>query len=151
MANNNYTSSPRDAQWREELRKATPVKERTSIPRVKMPELDPAYRITCNEEVNQGLSAEAAVLEATRCMACPDPQCVTGCPVSINIPGFIKNIERKDFHAAAVVLKETSALPAVCGRVCPQEKQCESRCIYHKRARDRCCPEPHPRTASRSP
>ncbi len=132
MANNNNTSSPRDAQWREELRKATPVKERTSIPRVKMPELDPAYRITCNEEVNQGLSAEAAVVEATRCLDCPDPQCVTGCPVSINIPGFIKNIERKDFHAAAVVLKETSALPAVCGRVCPQEKQCESRCIYHK-------------------
>jgi glutamate synthase (NADPH/NADH) small chain len=57
---------------------------------------------------------------------------VTGCPVNINIPGFIKNIERGDFHAAAVVLKETSALPAVCGRVCPQEKQCESRCLYHK-------------------
>lgn len=132
MANNNPTSSPRDAQWREELRKATPVKTRTSIPRVKMPELDPAYRVTCNEEVNQGLSAEAAVLEATRCMDCPDPQCMTGCPVSINIPGFIKNIERKEFNQAAAVLKETSALPAVCGRVCPQEKQCESKCIYHK-------------------
>ncbi len=133
MANSNIsTSAPRDAQWREELRKATPVKERTSIPRVKMPELSPAYRVTCNEEVNQGLSAEAAVLEATRCMDCPDPQCMTGCPVGINIPGFIKNIERKEFLKAAVVLKETSALPAVCGRVCPQEKQCESKCIYHK-------------------
>lgn len=128
----NNTSSPRDAQWREELRKSVSVKERTSIPRDKMPELDPAYRITCNEEVNQGLSAEEAVLEARRCMDCPDPQCVTGCPVSINIPGFIKNIERGEFGKAAVVLKETSALPAVCGRVCPQEKQCESRCIYHK-------------------
>lgn len=126
------TISPRDAEWREELRKSHSAKERTSIPRVSMPELDPAYRVTCNEEVNQGLSAEAAVLEATRCMDCPDPQCVTGCPVSINIPGFIKNIERREFRQAAMVLKETSALPAVCGRVCPQEKQCESRCIYHK-------------------
>lgn len=137
MSNNNIsTSAPRDAQWREELRKATPVKERTAIPRVKMPELDPAYRVTCNEEVNQGLSAEAAVLEAKRCMDCPDPQCMTGCPVSINIPGFIKNIERNEFLQAASVLKETSALPAVCGRVCPQEKQCESRCIYHKMKKD---------------
>lgn len=133
MSDNNIsTSAPRDAQWREELRKATPVKERTSIPRVKMPELDPAYRVTCNEEVNQGLPEEAAVIEARRCMDCPDPQCMTGCPVSINIPGFIKNIERKEFLQAADVLKETSALPAVCGRVCPQEKQCESKCIYHK-------------------
>ncbi len=131
MSNNN-TSSPRDAQWREELRKKMPAKERTAIARVKMPELDPQYRVTCNEEVNQGLNAEQAVIEASRCMDCPDPQCVTGCPVNINIPGFIKNIERGDFHAAAVVLKETSALPAVCGRVCPQEKQCESRCLYHK-------------------
>lgn len=133
MSDNNIsTSAPRDAQWREELRKATPVKERTSIPRVKMPELDPVYRVTCNEEVNQGLPEEAAVIEARRCMDCPDPQCMTGCPVSINIPGFIKNIERKEFLQAAAVLKETSALPAVCGRVCPQEKQCESKCIYHK-------------------
>lgn len=126
------TISPRDALWREDLRKARSAKERTSIARVKMPELDPAYRVTCNEEVNCGLSSEAAVIEATRCMDCPDPQCVTGCPVGINIPGFIKNIERGEFGQAARVLKETSALPSVCGRVCPQEKQCESRCIYHK-------------------
>lgn len=132
MKKNDMTSAPRDSQWREELRKSKTAKERASIPRVKMPELDPTYRVTCNEEVNQGISAEQAVLEASRCMDCPDPQCVTGCPVGINIPGFIKNIERGDFHSAAVVLKETSALPAVCGRVCPQEKQCESRCVYHK-------------------
>lgn len=97
-----------------------------------MPMLDATYRVSCNEEVNRGLSAEQAVTEATRCLDCPDPQCVTGCPVGINIPGFIKNIQRKDFAAAAAVLKDTSALPAVCGRVCPQEKQCESRCIYTK-------------------
>ena len=126
------TISPRDAQWRQELRDAMSAKERTAIPRAKMPELDPAYRITCNEEVNQGLNEEQAVVEATRCLDCPDPQCVTGCPVNINIPGFIKNIQRGNFIEAAAVLKETSALPAVCGRVCPQEKQCESKCIYHK-------------------
>ncbi|MCM1139075.1 MAG: NADPH-dependent glutamate synthase [Muribaculum sp.] len=122
----------RNALWREELRKAHTAKQRTDTPRVVMPQLDPAYRVTCNEEVNQGLSAEQAIVEATRCMDCPDPQCMQGCPVSINIPGFIKNIERRDFIQAAAVLKETSALPAVCGRVCPQEKQCESRCIYNK-------------------
>ncbi|MCM1021571.1 MAG: NADPH-dependent glutamate synthase [Muribaculum sp.] len=133
MADNNTTSSPRSAEWREQLRAKHTAKERTAIPRVKMPELSPEYRVTTfTEEVNQGLSAEAAVLEATRCMDCPDPQCVTGCPVGINIPGFIKNIERGEFVKAAAVLKETSALPAVCGRVCPQEKQCESRCVYHK-------------------
>ncbi len=122
----------RNAQWRDELRKAHTAKQRADIPRVVMPQLDPVYRITCNEEVNQGLSEEQAVIEATRCMDCPDPQCMQGCPVSINIPGFIKNIERHNFTEAAAVLKQTSALPAVCGRVCPQEKQCESRCVYNK-------------------
>lgn len=130
------TISPRDAGWREELRKKHSAKERTSVPRAKMPELDPDYRITCNGEVNQGLSREQAVTEATRCLDCPDPQCVTGCPVGINIPGFIKNIERENFHDAAAVLKETSALPAVCGRVCPQERQCESKCIYNNMKRE---------------
>jgi glutamate synthase (NADPH/NADH) small chain len=97
-----------------------------------MNSLDPKYRARCREEVNQGLTAEQAVAEASRCMDCPNPTCMTGCPVSINIPGFIKNIERGEFIQAADVLKETSALPAVCGRVCPQEKQCESQCMYVK-------------------
>lgn len=124
--------APRSAGWRDELRKKHTAKERREIPRVKMPELDPDYRITCNEEVNQGISAEQAALEARRCLDCPDPQCMQGCPVSINIPGFIKNIERGKIDEAARVLRSTSALPAVCGRVCPQERQCESRCIYNK-------------------
>lgn len=122
----------RDAAWRQDLRKALTAKERADIPRVSMPMLDGAYRITCNEEVNQGLSFEQATLEATRCLDCPNPTCVEGCPVGIHIPDFIKNIQRGDLKAAATILKSTSALPAVCGRVCPQEKQCESRCIYNK-------------------
>ncbi|MCM1522455.1 MAG: NADPH-dependent glutamate synthase [Muribaculaceae bacterium] len=122
----------RDSEWREQLRKAKTVKERTAIPRAKMPQLPADYRVTCNEEVNQGLSEEQAVLEATRCLDCPDPQCVSGCPVRIHIPSFIKNIERGEIAEAATVLRMTSALPAVCGRVCPQEKQCESKCIYNK-------------------
>ena len=103
------TISPRDAAWREELRKAHTAKERTAIPRAKMTELAPDYRVTCNEEVNQGLSRDQAVLEATRCLDCPDPQCVTGCPVGINIPGFIKNIERENFGDAALSLIHTDA------------------------------------------
>ena len=123
----------RNADWRKELRATTKPKERTAIPRVQMPELDAAYRATSRlEEVNKGLTKELALMEAKRCLDCAKPTCVEGCPVSINIPSFIKNIERGQFLAAARVLKDTSALPAVCGRVCPQEKQCESRCVHLK-------------------
>ncbi len=128
---NNMVDS-RNEQWRVDLRKSHTPKERTAIERVVMPQLDPKYRITCNEEVNEGISEEQAVREATRCLDCANPQCVTGCPVGINIPKFIKNIERGHFADAAAAIKETSSLPAVCGRVCPQEKQCESKCIHVK-------------------
>lgn len=128
--NKEELSAQRAEKWREELRRSRKAKERTDIPRVKMKELDPAYRITNREEVNCGLTREQAVLEATRCLDCVEPLCMTGCPVGINIPKFIKNIERGDFLSAARTLKETSALPAVCGRVCPQERQCESKCFY---------------------
>ena len=123
----------RDAEWRKELRASMKPKERTAIERVKMPELDPVYRATTRtEEVNIGLTKEMAMTEAKRCLDCAKPSCVEGCPVNINIPSFVKNIERGQFLAAAKVLKNTSALPAVCGRVCPQEKQCESKCIHLK-------------------
>ena len=121
------------AEWRMTLRKSMKPKERMAIPRVIMPELDPVYRATTRtEEVNTGLTKEMALTEAKRCLDCPKPTCVEGCPVNIDIPSFIKNIERGQFLAAAKVLKNTSALPAVCGRVCPQEKQCESKCIHLK-------------------
>lgn len=130
MEENNLIS--RDSEWREELRKRFTTKERTAVPRVKMPEMDAAYRVRCDDEVNQGLSTEQAVLEARRCLDCPDPGCMKECPVSNNIPAFIKNVERRRFGDALKVLSLTTVLPAVCGRVCPQEKQCEHGCIYNK-------------------
>ena len=123
----------RDAPWRAELRAKMKPKERTAIERCPMPELEPAYRATkLREEVNTGFTKEMAMVEAQRCLDCPKPACMEGCPVNIKIPSFIKNIERGEFVKAAQVLKMTSSLPAVCGRVCPQEKQCESQCIHLK-------------------
>ena len=109
------------------------AKERVAIPRVKMPELDPHLRAhLLRAEVNQGLSYEQAVTEAHRCLNCKNPTCVQGCPVNIHIPEFIKQLEIGDINAAAAVIKQSSSLPAVCGRVCPQEKQCEAQCIHLK-------------------
>ncbi|MDY9919897.1 putative oxidoreductase [Proteiniphilum saccharofermentans] len=125
-----YLKAERAQEWREALRKSIKNKDRIAIPRVKMPEVDPAVRSRTYDEVNLGLTPELAANESHRCLDCVDPTCITGCPVEINIPKFIKNIERGEFLEAAKTLKETSALPAVCGRVCPQERQCESQCFY---------------------
>jgi glutamate synthase (NADPH/NADH) small chain len=125
-----HLKAERAQEWREILRKSMKNKDRTAIPRVKMPEVDPEVRSHTYDEVNLGLTEAMAVNESHRCLDCVDPTCITGCPVEINIPKFIKNIERGEILEAARTLKETSALPAVCGRVCPQERQCESQCFY---------------------
>lgn len=130
MTTQEYLKAERAQEWRLDIRKSIKNKDRLALTRVDMPEVDPAVRSRNYDEVNLGLTAELAMAEARRCIDCPSPTCITGCPVEINIPKFIKNIERGDFLEAARVLKETSALPAVCGRVCPQERQCESQCFY---------------------
>ena len=123
----------RNEPWRDELRKKMSPKDRGALERVKMPELTPDYRVkTFTEEVQQGLTKEMAVAEAQRCLDCADPSCMKGCPVGINIPTFVKQIENEDFEGAIATIKLTSSLPAVCGRVCPQEKQCEGSCIKLK-------------------
>ncbi len=128
--------SDRNSEWRKALRDVVKAKDRTMIERVIMPERAPAERITSQRlEVNTGLTKEMAMREAMRCQDCVNPTCMEGCPVGIDIPGFIKNIERGEILEAASVLKKTSALPAVCGRVCPQEKQCESKCFYLQKMR----------------
>ena len=125
-----YLKKERDQEWRVELRNKLKVKERTNLERLDMPEEDPDIRNKSYIEVNKGLSEEQAVHEAQRCIDCPNPTCIEGCPVGINIPKFIKKIEAGEFLDAAKVLKETNALPGVCGRVCPQEVQCEQTCFY---------------------
>ena len=127
---NSYLKSERSQEWREELRKKIKAKDRTDVPRVKMNEVDAKERVQSYIEVNSGLTQDQAQKEATRCVDCANPTCITGCPVEINIPKFIKRIEQGKYLEAAKVLKETSTLPAVCGRVCPQEKQCEANCFY---------------------
>ncbi len=121
-----------DREWRKELRKAIPVKERMKISRQKMPEREPSVRNKDFDEVNLGLEAEAARREAQRCLDCPNPSCVLGCPVSIDIPTFVKLVEKGDFKESLRVIKETNSLPAICGRVCPQETQCEAVCNLKK-------------------
>ena len=125
-----FLKKEREAEWRIELRSKMKNKERTLLERIHMPEQDADKRNKNFIEVNEGLSEEQALYEASRCIDCPKPTCITGCPVGINIPKFIKKIETGDFLDAARVLKETNALPAVCGRVCPQEVQCEQVCFY---------------------
>ena len=113
------------------------AKDRVAIPRVKMPELAPEVRVqSLYEEVNQGLTMEQAITEAHRCLDCKNPTCVKGCPVNINIPGFIKQLEIGSILGAAAVIQQSSTLPAVCGRVCPQEKQCEAQCIHVKMGKE---------------
>ena len=97
--------------------------------RIPIKEQDPKVRATNFEEVCLGYSEDEAKLEASRCLDCKNPQCVKGCPVQIDIPSFIKEIKNGNPINAYNIIKKSSALPAICGRVCPQEIQCESKCI----------------------
>ena len=103
------------------------------IPRQKMPEQDPKVRARNFDEVPLGYTEELAVLEASRCLQCKNPSCREGCPVEIDIPAFIRFIKERNFKAAIAKIKEKNALPAICGRVCPQEIQCEQKCILGKK------------------
>ena len=109
-----------------------PVKQ-PRPPRQAMPEQSPRRRAQNVEEVPKGYSPETAQLEASRCLDCKKPLCVAGCPVNIDIPGFVRLIKEGKFVEAAMKLKEQTALPAVCGRVCPQETQCEEKCVLTKK------------------
>ncbi|MCX5914765.1 MAG: bifunctional dihydroorotate dehydrogenase B NAD binding subunit/NADPH-dependent glutamate synthase, partial [Deltaproteobacteria bacterium] len=108
-------------------------KKKEPIPRQKMPEQEARVRARNFEEVPCGYPADFAKMEASRCLQCKKPACVAGCPVSIDIPSFIWMILQDDFLGAARKLKEMNSLPAVCGRVCPQEDQCEKMCILGKK------------------
>ena len=111
-------------------------KQRMAIERVVMPELSPEERAqSLHKEVNLGLTPQQALTESHRCLSCKNPGCVSACPVNIDIPAFIKQIENGDIDAASDIIHLSSSLPAVCGRVCPQEKQCESACIHLKAGR----------------
>ena len=110
-------------------KKALSNKERMQLPRIEMPNQKPEVRVTNFNEVPNGLTPEMARAEAERCIQCKKPKCVAGCPVEVKIPEFIKLVSQGEFSAAARKIKETNALPAVCGRVCPQDEQCEAVCI----------------------
>jgi len=120
----------RDQEWRKELKRSITAKERTCIERVKMPEIEASERVKSNIEVNSGITAEMAIKEARRCLDCIDPACMTGCPVGVDIPTFIKYVEAGEFLKAAESIKKNNVFPSICGRVCPQEVQCESKCLY---------------------
>jgi len=110
-------------------------KDRMKIPRQEMPAQTPEERAKNFNEVPFGLPAEIAIMEASRCLDCPKPKCMEGCPVEVDIPGFIRLIMDGRYSAAARKIKETNALPAVCGRVCPQDEQCEKLCVLGKKLR----------------
>ena len=105
------------------------TKPNMSLQKCPMPVLDPLERGKCFSEVALGYTEEMAITEAARCLNCKNPACVTGCPVGVQIPSFIQRITEGDFEGAYRVITETSSLPAICGRVCPQESQCEAKCV----------------------
>ena len=100
-----------------------------ALNKVPMPEQEPKVRARNFDEVTLGYTEEMAVEEAQRCLNCKNKPCVTGCPVSVRIPEFIEKVANRDFESAYEIITSTNSLPAVCGRVCPQENQCEGKCV----------------------
>lgn len=124
--------------YQELLKKgALTPKDRLAIPQQDMPSQSPQERVKNMNEVALGYSEEQAIVEAQRCLQCKNAPCVKGCPVAIDIPGFIKAIAEKDFSKAIAIIKKDSLLPAVCGRVCPQESQCQEPCTLGKSLKDK--------------
>ncbi|MBU1920223.1 NAD(P)-binding protein, partial [bacterium] len=109
--------------------------KRERIPRTPMREENPQERVCSFTEVPLGYSVEEAMREASRCLVCKKPKCVEGCPVGIDIPGFLSKVREGDFQEAANILHDMNALPAICGRVCPQEEQCEVKCVLGKKGK----------------
>jgi glutamate synthase (NADPH) small chain len=129
-----YNREERRAQWDHKCKlEAAEMKIKKSKRREAMPEQNPKLRIQNFSEVALGYTRENALREAARCLTCKNEPCVSGCPVNVQIPAFIKKIKEGDFMGAIRTIKETNALPAVCGRVCPQESQCEKECILGKK------------------
>ena len=110
-------------------------RERLKLPRTDMPTQHPAERRWNFDEVNSGYTPEQAVVEANRCLLCANPPCVAGCPVGIEINEFVRLVQEEQFAEAAGVIARDSSLPAVCGRVCPQEDQCEGACVLAKKGK----------------
>jgi glutamate synthase (NADPH/NADH) small chain len=129
-----YTREEHRAMWDHECRlQAAEKKLKKANRREPMPKQEPKLRIQNFDEVALGYSKEAAVREASRCLSCKKPPCIAGCPVDIDIPAFIDLVRHGDFIGAIHKIKEKNSLPAICGRVCPQEEQCEAVCVLSKK------------------
>lgn len=126
----------RERDWRKALRRDMSVQKRMAIARQPMPEQEPRVRVKNFKEVNLGYTFDLARAEARRCLDCGQPGCVAGCPVAIDIPTFIKYIEAGEPEKALETIRRTNGLPAICGRVCPQEVQCEKECNLARTGRE---------------
>ncbi|MGO9571498.1 MAG: NAD(P)-binding protein, partial [Desulfomonilaceae bacterium] len=113
--------------------------KKPKVPRQKMPEQDPIERAQNFYEVALGYDNDLALLEASRCLHCKKPYCMSGCPVEVDIPDFVEMVKAGDFIGAAWKLKEKNSLPRIAGRVCPQESQCESKCVLNKKGKGEPC------------
>ena len=128
--------TPEELATRVENRHALTAKQRGQLPKVFWAEQDPAERVRNIREVPFAYTPAQARAEAVRCLSCKNEPCVSGCPVGVDVPGFLKLVAEGDFRGAIRLIKETNLLPAICGRVCPQESQCQENCMVAKVHKD---------------